>query len=238
MLPFSHAEFLDVFARYNLAIWPAQLVAYVLGAALLAGLLPGRTTRAARLVPAGLALMWAWTGVAYHWMFFAGINKAAWAFGGLFVLQAALLAFAAGHQRLRFEASVATPARWLGWFLMLYALVLYPLLGLATGSGYTQLPIFGVTPCPVTIFTFGLLLLSSAPVPWWLLVIPVAWSLVGGSAAFLLQIPQDWLLLLSAGSLVFMMRRPAGRPEGGPAGRTVRLEYDTVQRPMEPRQGG
>jgi hypothetical protein len=37
---------------------------------------------------------------------------------------------------------------------------------------------FGVTPCPVTIFTFGLLL-------------------VGGSAAVLLQVPQDWLLLVS-----------------------------------------
>ena len=207
MLPFGHAEFLDVFARYNLAIWPGQLVAYALGAAVLAGLLPGRTSRAARLVPAGLALMWAWTGVAYHWMFFAEINEAAWAFGALFVLQAGMLASAAISRRLDFDGPAPAPDRWLGWFLVAYALVLYPLLGVASGMAYAQQPAFGVTPCPVTIFTFGLLLLSSAPVPWWLLVIPVSWSLVGGSAAFLLRIPQDWLLLLSAASVLFIARK-------------------------------
>ncbi|WP_284265772.1 DUF6064 family protein [Bradyrhizobium iriomotense] len=54
---------------------------------------------------------------------------------------------------------------------------------------------FGVTPCPATIFTFGLLLTTMRPVPRWLLVIPVVWSLIGGSAAILLHVPQDWLLL-------------------------------------------
>jgi len=56
---------------------------------------------------------------------------------------------------------------------------------------------FGVTPCPVAIFTFGLFLLTVRPVPRWLLVIPFVWSLIGGSAAILLQVPQDWLLLVS-----------------------------------------
>jgi hypothetical protein len=49
----------------------------------------------------------------------------------------------------------------------------------------------------VTIFTFGMLLLTTSAVPRWLLVIPVIWSLIGGSAAILLHVPQDWLLLLS-----------------------------------------
>jgi hypothetical protein len=59
------------------------------------------------------------------------------------------------------------------------------------------MPMFGITPCPLTIFTFGMLMLTNAPVPRRLLVIPVAWSLIGGSAAFLLDVPQDWLLLFS-----------------------------------------
>jgi hypothetical protein len=42
-----------------------------------------------------------------------------------------------------------------------------------------------------------MLLLTTGPVPRWLLVIPVIWSLIGGSAAILLHVPQDWLLLLS-----------------------------------------
>jgi hypothetical protein len=34
-------------------------------------------------------------------------------------------------------------------------------------------------------------------VPRWLLVIPVVWSLIGGSAAILLNVAQDWFLLVS-----------------------------------------
>jgi hypothetical protein len=69
---------------------------------------------------------------------------------------------------------------------------------------------FGIAPCPVTLFTFGLLLLARGPVAWWLLVIPVAWSLVGGSAAFLLHVPQDWVLLFSGASVILMARKGAG----------------------------
>lgn len=60
----------------------------------------------------------------------------------------------------------------------------------AAGGTYPALPMFGITPCPGTLFTFGVLLLSSARVPWWALMIPTVWSLVGGSAAFLLHVPQ------------------------------------------------
>jgi hypothetical protein len=56
---------------------------------------------------------------------------------------------------------------------------------------------FGVTPCPVTIFTFGILILTTRPISHWLLVIPFIWSLIGGSAAVLLQVPQYWVLLVS-----------------------------------------
>ena len=75
--------------------------------------------------------------------------------------------------------------------------MLYPLIGLWTGEAYPASPMFGVTPCPVTIFTFGVLLMTSARVPWGVLVVPLVWSLIGGSAAFLLGIQQDWLLLVS-----------------------------------------
>ena len=48
----------------------------------------------------------------------------------------------------------------------------------------------------LVIFTFGLLMLTR-PVPLILLIIPALWSVVGGSAAFLLNVPQDWALLAS-----------------------------------------
>jgi hypothetical protein len=41
------------------------------------------------------------------------------------------------------------------------------------------------------------LLLANGRVPWVLLVVPGAWSIIGGSAAFLLGMPQDWPLLFA-----------------------------------------
>lgn len=206
MLPFTREQFTAVFADYNAAVWPAQVVAYVLGLAMVAAVL--RPSPAGhRLVSTGLALMWAWTGVAYHGLFFAVINPAALGFAALFVLQGALFVYhGVLRHRLSFGPSVG-PARWLGWGLVVYAAMAYPLLGAWAGHGYPQLPMFGITPCPVTLFTFGLLLLTTAPVPRSVLAIPLAWSLLGGSAAFLLGIAQDWPLLFSGISVVLLIRR-------------------------------
>jgi len=65
------------------------------------------------------------------------------------------------------------------------------------GDRYFDLPAFGLTPCPVTMTTVGVLLLASSPVPHRLYVIPIIWAIVGGSAAGLLRMPQDWVLLLT-----------------------------------------
>jgi hypothetical protein len=81
--------------------------------------------------------------------------------------------------------------------MIVYAGVIYPLLGLYFGHRVSEIPPFGLTPCPLVIFTLGLLLLTSAKVPRVLLVIPTLWSLIGGSAALLLGIPKDWALLVA-----------------------------------------
>ncbi len=206
MLPFTHAQFIEVFARYNENVWPAQVAAYVLAIAMLAAI-AGRWRHAGRFVTGGLALMWLWTGIAYHGIHFSAINTAAYLFAALFVVQAMLLLQTALAQPLRFRgAAKAASVPW-GWALVAYATVLYPLLGLWLGQPLAALPMFGITPCPVTIFTFGVLLLADAPVPRRLLVVPVLWSLIGGSAAVLLQVPQDWVLLLCGLTLVLLMPR-------------------------------
>lgn len=216
MLPFTRDAFTALFVSYNAAVWPAQIVACGLGIGMVAAVLRP-TPASGRLIAAGLALMWAWTGIAYHGLFFARINPAARGFAALFVLQGLLLAVLGVAQgRLAFSAS-SGPAAWVGWALIAYAAVLYPLVGLAVGHRMAALPPFGITPCPVTLFTFGLLLLTSTRVPWWLLVVPVAWSLLGGSAAFLLGITQDWPLLFSGLSAVGLRvrdRRRAGLAPG------------------------
>jgi hypothetical protein len=214
MLPFSHEQFVAVFAAYDLAVWPAQLVAYLLALAVVAALL--RPSRGgSRVIGAALALMWVWTGIAYHATFFSAINRAAWLFALLFVMQGVLLGHAALRRPSLAFACVRGGAAWCGWGLLFYATVLYPLLGLWAGQRYPGLPMFGITPCPLTLFTFGVLLLAAPPLPCRLLVIPFVWSLIGGSAAWLLQVPQDWPLLLAgvtvAPALAWRDRQPQER---------------------------
>lgn len=196
MLPFTHAQFIEVFARYNANVWPAQVAAYLLGVSIVVAI-AARREGSGRYVCAGLALLWLWTGVAYHGLHFASINPAAYLFGALFVVEALLLLRQAVAGGLRFGARNRV-ASGLGWALVLYAGLLYPLLGLWAGYEIAQLPMFGITPCPLTLFTWGVLLLAARPVPRALLAVPLTWSLVGGSAAALLHVPQDWLLLASA----------------------------------------
>lgn len=199
MLPFTTEQFLDVFGRYNQAIWPLQVVAYALGL-LAVGLALRPTERSDRAIGLILASFWLWTGLAYHLWYFREINGAAVLFGALFVGQGALwILIGILRPRLAFRAHRDVGGL-VGGLLIAYALVGYPLLGLALGQSFPRMPTFGVTPCPVTIFTFGLLLWTERPVPRLLLVIPLLWSLLGVSAAIALDIGED-LGLVAAGLL-------------------------------------
>lgn len=194
-LPFTHAQFLDIFADYNRALWPVVAALWLATAVVLAQWY--RTGPAAgRLLIALLAFHWSWSGVAYHLVFFRRINPAALLFGTAFVLQAALLLWR-GRTNLAFGSA---PPLWnrLGIGLTCYALV-YPFLGLLAGLRYPRMPSFGV-PCPTTILTAGLLLTAPRG-PGWLAVIPALWAGIGGSAAFLLGIRAD-LALPVAGVLL------------------------------------
>jgi len=203
-LPFTRSEFFAVFASYNDAVWPAQIA--VAGAALAA--VWAAWTGRSRATTWLLALLWAWMGAVYHWAFFLRVNPAAVLFGAAFLAQAVLFAGAAMARRARF-AAVGGWRGAAGWVLVAFAAVIYPLWGLAAGHAPQELPVLGV-PCPTTILTLGLLFWVPGGPPRWLLVIPVLWTLVGGSAAFVLGVPQDLGLLVAGALAAILFRRPAG----------------------------
>src|SRR5688500_9606367 len=88
-LPFSQQQFFDLFADYNRAVWPAPLVAYMLGLTAVALALHRRSVLPG-IVWTVLATFWLFNGVAYHLIFFSTINRAANLFGLLFILQGLL----------------------------------------------------------------------------------------------------------------------------------------------------
>jgi hypothetical protein len=205
--PFAAPAYYSLFETYNQAIWPAQIVAYVLGLVLV-GLALRPVAGGGRIALAVLALFWLWNGVAYHLLYFLGINFAAAAFGVLFILQGVLFAVSAlGRGReIRFRAGLFG---WGGLLLALFALVLYPLLGWLAGHGWPQAAVFGVAPAPTTIFTFGVLLMLERA-PLYLAIVPLLWALAAGTAAVMrLGTPEDAALLVAGvvGSALLAWRR-------------------------------
>ena len=193
-LPFTEEQFLDIFGTYNAALWPFIVVLWLATARVATELVRGRAR--GTIVSLLAAAHWAWSGVVYHALFFSRINPAAWLFAVMFVTQAfAFVWFGVVRRRLTFEWRGGL-RHGLAGLLLAYSLA-YPGLVLATGQSFPRAPAAGV-PCPTTLFTAGLLLAAGPPVPRVLLMIPIAWSLIGGSAAVLLGIAPDLMLLVAA----------------------------------------
>ena len=215
--PFTIADFLAVFAAYNAAIWPFHLVAYALGLVAVAAIFVPRPGLV-RLAFAALAILWAFTGIGYHLMFFATINPIAPVFAAFFVPQGILLLASAmlpGNLRLHLGHDFRSIA---GLVTIVYALAIYPVLGIWAGHGLMAGPMFGVAPCPTTIFTIGVLLIARGTWVIWLSIIPFLWSLIGLAAAIQLGIPEDLAMPVAgvflARTLVWQAR--AGRHDPKP----------------------
>ncbi len=207
-MPFTIEEFLAVFGRYNLDVWPAQVFMIFLAVIMVILAYRGKPTPS-RLVNLMLGAFWVWMGLVYHILYFSKINKAACIFGLFFIAQGLLF----GHQALVHKQGVIygrpSALRTIaGWVFIGYALLVYPLLSVVFGHTYPEMPTFGL-PCPTTIFTFGLLMFSVSRVPRHLLLIPFLWSLVGFSAAVSLGIPEDTGLVIAgvAGSALLIFEK-------------------------------
>jgi hypothetical protein len=201
--PFGREELFMIFSEYNASVWPMQLILLTL--ALVAVMLtrPG-SSGPSRAVSWILTVLWLWSGAAYHFAHFSSINSAAWVFGALFLLQAALFAVYGGvREKLRFMPTDGA-AGVTGFLLILYSLFIYPVAGYLAGHGISDSPTFG-TPCPVTIFTLGMLFLLERPFPRALPVIPILWSVLGGSAALFLGVPQDFGLIVAGAAAVVLL---------------------------------
>jgi hypothetical protein len=173
----TEEQLLEVFAAYNPQIWPMQIAAYVLGAAgVVLSLQNSHLSR--RGVPAILAFFWLWVAI-FFWI--PSIQQGfvpGYLFTALFLAQGGLFLVYTFKASLAF-GFISGFSGWAGLFFVLYALVGYPAAGALVGHIYPRMSPFGLTPCPVVAFTFGLLLLARTKVPKGLLVIPFLYALSG-----------------------------------------------------------
>jgi hypothetical protein len=192
-LPFTSDQFFGVFAEYNhnfglvaVALWIVTLVMLVAA---------WRNPRGwSRALTALLAVSWLWNAGAYHALLFTRINPAAWLFAALFAVQAGLFVVAATRRELEYFQAAGVRGM-AGLLLTIYALA-YPALTIASGHVYPAVPTFGV-PCPTAILTIGLLVTVRGGPPLTLSIVPIVWAFIGGSAALLLGVVTDYVLLVA-----------------------------------------
>lgn len=182
MFSFTIDELLLGFERYNLAIWPLQIIAYILG--LLAVFLVIRRTRhTIRIVSAILSFFWLWTGIVFCLIFWAPIYVYAYGFGALGIIQGLLFLISAFKPDLpetpRTKLHLAAST-----IFLIYALVGYPVIGYFIGHVYPVFLPLGLVPCPTAVFTFGLFLLIDRKYPGYYLIIPLFVAMGGLVAAY------------------------------------------------------
>ncbi len=195
-MPFTLDQFLEVFSQYNNAVFPVQIILFLLAVSCVYLAFKDYNFKN-KFIGLILSCLWLWTGLVYHLLFFLIINKGAFLFGLLFIFQAVLFfkfSLINNSLSIKIQKNVFS---YLGLTLIVFSLIIYPLLNIVFGHIYPASPTFGL-PCPTTIFTFGILLCTDKPFPKYLLVIPVVWSLIGFTASFTFGIYEDIGLLISA----------------------------------------
>lgn len=197
-LMFAPRTYWRLFELHNQAWWPAQVLAVLAGLAIVVGLWRSKPA-ALRWVTGLLALSCAFVAWTFLWQRYAAINWAAvgfaWAFGaqavGLLVMATRpSLVLATGRVRCR-----------VGLGLLLWAVLVYPLLVLATGRPWTQAEVFGLAPDPTVIGMLGVLLCVDAGARATRVLLAVlrmgalAWCAVGAATLATMGSAQAWVML-------------------------------------------
>lgn len=202
-VPFTIEQFLQVFKNYNLAIWPMQIVFYLLSFVMIY-LAVQKSKKPDIIINVLLAFLWFWMGFIYHFGFFTSINKAAWVFGFFNIVQGFIFLYSGVLKSRLTYAYHPDIYRVAGLLIIVYALAVYPVIGYFSGHAYPYSPTFGL-PCPTTIFTLGMLLLVDRRVSLWILAIPLLWSIVGTLAALNFGIKEDAGLLISGVTAIVLI---------------------------------
>ena len=184
--------FVRVFEKYNLDIWPMQVVAYIIGIVSLFFVIK-RTKYSNRIIAAILSFLWLWIGIVFFLLYFAPVFSLHYVSGVLFIIQGILFLANVIKPRVSFGCKRDVYSV-VGILFIAYAMIGYPMVGYFLGR---QSAPFGVYPCPTTVFTFGLLLLIDKKVPKLFLVIPLFWALMGGFPAVFVGIFEDIGLIVA-----------------------------------------
>ena len=189
-LLFAPRTYYRLFELYNLAVWPAHLLAGALGFTLLMLMRYGGAWRG-RAIAAILALFWLWVAWAYLFERYGTINWMAYYFAMGFAVEAILLIIS-GIVLNRLTPSTDLTSR-AGIAIVVFALLIQPLSAPLFGREWIQVEILGIAPDPTVAASIGALL-AMLRVHWHLLVIPLLWCAITGTTLWAMEAPDALLM--------------------------------------------
>jgi hypothetical protein len=186
----SVTEFFHRWTEYNPAIWPMQIITYVMAIGVIASLFT-KWKHSGRLIAGVIAFLWLWSGLVAIILFFGTVSSQYYFWGTLWIIQGAVFIYY-GLLKPGFQfRSSKDLSTYLGFLFILYALIVYPIIGTLNGHGFPGGPIFGVAPCPVCIFTFGIFMMTLRRIPVYIFIFPLIWSILGIYAAIRMNVFAD-----------------------------------------------
>ena len=165
----------DQIEAYNNAIFPMQIIIVVVAAVLTYLLFVKPDTKTNNMMKAYLSFTFAWNGIIFFLIF--GKELPGTFLGApLCILVAILFVWDifANKTQLR-----VTDIKWQRYLMMLWILLafLYPLIGFALGHYYPKTCIFGVMPCPTTVFALALLAAAIPKIDKKVYILLLVWAL-------------------------------------------------------------
>lgn len=209
-MPFTTEQFFSIFEKYNQDLFQFQIILSVLCMVMVLNLLAKNSLLKNGVVSSLLGLFWIWTGIVYHIVYFSEINKAAYSFGILFIVEGTLLIYAGLAGKLQFRTRKRLAA-YLGFGFIIFGLLVYPVLSYYQHLEMSKVITLGL-PCPTVIVTSGFLMLTSVRYPVYLLIIPTLWSLIGISTAFNLGVYADLMMIIGVITALILRYRLNPQP--------------------------
>jgi len=181
---------------YNIAIFPMQIIAMVTGITLTYFLFAKPNAKTNNLMKAYLAFTFAWNGIVFFLIY--GKELPGTFLGApLFIITAVLFAADILTKKTEFKLP---DARWHNCLTVFWILCafLYPLIGLPLGHYYPKTCIFGVFPCPTTVFALALLAAATPKVDKKAYTLLLIWALPSIGKCFgALDLQEDCILFIA-----------------------------------------
>jgi len=185
--------FFNNVSAYNVSIFPMQIITLVIAVILTYLLFVRPGTGLNKLIKAYLSLTFVWFVLMFP---FEGVFKIA--FGLVHIVIAILFFIDIFTAKIEFKFPETSGKRYFMLFLIFSAFALYPLIEYMSGHLYPKMLLFGVAPCPTTIFSLALLIGAVPKVGKMIFILLIFPAIFNGlSTPIMLGVWADLLLLIA-----------------------------------------